>query len=92
MQRRTAVMQSDIVLSRSPLDELVEIQRISSEDMESYRNHLRGVIREHISETGSEWAEHILENFDDYIGRFWLVKPKAANLRSLLASTRARPE
>ena len=72
--------------------ELVEIQRISSEDMESYRNHLRGVIREHISETGSAWAEHILENFDDYIGRFWLVKPKAANLRSLLASTRARPE
>ncbi|AXS84427.1 glutamate synthase large subunit [Marinobacter sp. Arc7-DN-1] len=72
--------------------ELVEIQRISSEDMESYRNHLRGVIREHISETGSEWAEHILEDFDDYIGRFWLVKPKAANLRSLLASTRARPE
>lgn len=72
--------------------ELVEIQRISSEDMESYRNHLRGVIREHIAETGSEWAEHILENFDDYIGRFWLVKPKAASLRSLLASTRARPE
>jgi glutamate synthase (NADPH/NADH) large chain len=72
--------------------ELVEIQRISSEEMESYRNHLRGVIREHISETSSEWAEHILENFDDYIGRFWLVKPKAANLRSLLASTRARPE
>jgi glutamate synthase (NADPH/NADH) large chain len=72
--------------------ELVEIQRISSEDMEPYRNHLRGVIREHISETASDWARHILEDFDDYIGRFWLVKPKAANLRSLLASTRARPE
>lgn len=72
--------------------ELVEIQRISREDMESYRNHLRGVIREHISETGSAWAEEILDDFDDYIGRFWLVKPKAANLRSLLASTRARPE
>ena len=72
--------------------ELVEIQRISREDMEAYRNHLRGIIREHISETGSVWAEHILEDFDDYIGRFWLVKPKAANLRSLLASTRARPE
>ncbi|MDY6798538.1 MAG: glutamate synthase large subunit [Pseudomonadota bacterium] len=72
--------------------ELVEIQRISSEEMESYRHHLRGVIREHISETGSEWAKHILDNFDDYVGRFWLVKPKAANLRSLLASTRARPE
>lgn len=72
--------------------ELVEIQRISREEMEAYRNHLRSVIREHISETGSAWAERILEDFDDYIGRFWLVKPKAANLRSLLASTRARPE
>jgi len=72
--------------------ELVEIQRISREEMEAYRNHLRSVIREHISETGSAWAENILEDFDDYIGRFWLVKPKAANLRSLLASTRARPE
>ncbi|KXS52476.1 MAG: glutamate synthase subunit alpha, partial [Marinobacter sp. T13-3] len=72
--------------------ELVEIQRISREDMEAHRNHLRGVIREHISETGSAWAEHILEEFDDYISRFWLVKPKAANLRSLLANTRARPE
>ncbi|BES69951.1 glutamate synthase large subunit [Marinobacter nanhaiticus D15-8W] len=72
--------------------ELVEIQRISSEDMEPYRNHLRTVIREHVTETQSEWAEHILDNFDDYIGRFWLVKPKAASLRTLLASTRARPE
>ncbi len=72
--------------------ELVEIQRISSEDMEPYRNHLRGVVREHVAETGSEWARHILDNFDDYIGRFWLVKPKAASLRSLLASTRGRPE
>ena len=72
--------------------ELVEIQRISSEDMEQYRNHLRGVIREHVTETSSEWAGHILDNFDDYVGRFWLVKPKAASLRSLLASTRGRPE
>jgi glutamate synthase (NADPH/NADH) large chain len=72
--------------------ELVEIQRVSSEDMEAYRNHLRGIIRGHIAETASDWGRHLLENFDDYIGRFWLVKPKAANLRSLLANTRARPE
>ncbi|PVY70383.1 glutamate synthase domain-containing protein 2 [Tamilnaduibacter salinus] len=72
--------------------ELVEIQRISSEDMEMYRNHLRSVIREHVTETDSVWAGHILDNFDDYVGRFWLVKPKAASLGSLLASTRARPE
>ncbi len=72
--------------------ELVEIHRISSEDMEPYRNYLRGVIRNHVSETGSEWAQNILDNFDDYIGRFWLVKPKAASLKQLLSSTRARPE
>jgi len=72
--------------------ELVEIHRISSEDMEPYRNYLRGVIRNHVSETGSEWAQNIMDNFDDYIGRFWLVKPKAASLKQLLSSTRARPE
>ncbi len=72
--------------------ELVEIHRVSSEQMEPYRNHLRGVIGEHVEETGSEWAQHILDNFDDYVGRFWLVKPKAASLKTLLDSTRARPE
>ncbi|OEY66628.1 glutamate synthase large subunit [Marinobacter sp. X15-166B] len=72
--------------------DLVEIHRISSEDMEPYRNHLRKVIREHAAETQSEWAGQILDNFDDYVGQFWLVKPKAADLRRLLASTRARPE
>ncbi len=72
--------------------ELVEIHRISSEQMEPYRNHLRGVIEEHVTETGSEWAQHIVDNFDDYIVRFWLVKPKAASLKSLLNSTRAQPE
>ncbi|ARU54885.1 glutamate synthase subunit alpha [Oleiphilus messinensis] len=72
--------------------ELVEIHRISSEPMEAYRNHLRSVIEEHVTETGSEWGQQILDNFDDYTGRFWLVKPKAASLGSLLDSTRARPE
>ncbi|OZG71441.1 glutamate synthase large subunit [Hahella sp. CCB-MM4] len=72
--------------------ELVEIHRITSEQTEAYRNHLRDVIAEHIEETGSSWAQNIQDNFDDYVGRFWLVKPKAASLASLLDSTRARPE
>ncbi|MFD2231588.1 glutamate synthase large subunit [Alkalimarinus sediminis] len=72
--------------------ELVEIHRISSEQMEPYRNHLRGVIEEHVTETGSEWAQHIIDNFDDYVVRFWLVKPKAASLKNLLNSTRAQPQ
>lgn len=34
--------------------------------------------------TGSETAKAMLENFDDYVDYFWLVKPKAAKLDSLL--------
>jgi glutamate synthase (NADPH/NADH) large chain len=72
--------------------ELVEIHRISSEQMEAYRNHLRSVIDMHVQETGSEWGRQMLDNFDDYVGRFWLVKPKAASIKNLLDNTRARPE
>ena len=72
--------------------ELVEIQRISSEQMEPYRNHLRGVINEHVAETSSDWGREILENFEDFVASFWLVKPKAANLKSLLENMRSRPE
>jgi glutamate synthase (NADPH/NADH) large chain len=72
--------------------ELVEIQRVSTEQMEPYRNHLRGVIRQHVLETESAWGREILDNFDDFINLFWLVKPKAASLMTLLDSVRARPE
>ena len=57
-----------------------------------YRSHLRSVIEEYVRETDSEWGREILENFYDYIGKFWLVKPKAASLGQLLANTRQRPE
>ena len=72
--------------------ELVDIHRISNEETEAHRNHLRSVIREFVEETGSAWGEAILDDFDGFIGRFWLVKPKAADLQQLLNSTRARPE
>ncbi|MBQ0726581.1 MAG: glutamate synthase large subunit [Thalassolituus oleivorans] len=72
--------------------ELVDIHRISNEETEAHRNHLRGVIREFSEETGSDWGRAILDDFDGFIGRFWLVKPKAADLQQLLNNTRARPE
>ncbi|WP_320819614.1 glutamate synthase large subunit [Thalassolituus sp.] len=72
--------------------ELVDIHRISNEETEAHRNHLRSVIREFSEETGSEWGSSILDDFDGFIGRFWLVKPKAADLQQLLNNTRARPE
>ena len=68
--------------------ELVEIHRVSAEYMEPYRHHLRGDIREFTTETGSKWGAHLLENFEDYVGKFWLVKPKAADLDRLLSRLR----
>jgi glutamate synthase (NADPH/NADH) large chain len=38
--------------------------------------------------TGSDWGQEILDDFRSYIGKFWLVKPKAADLESLVLSLR----
>ena len=45
-------------------------------------------IVEFVEETGSAWGQHILDNFADYVGKFWLVKPKAADFDQLLARFR----
>ena len=72
--------------------ELVEVQRITTESLENQRHFLRRMIVEFVMETRSEWGKEIVENFDDYIASFWLVKPKSASLTSLFENTRARPE
>ncbi|WP_339896650.1 glutamate synthase large subunit [uncultured Gilvimarinus sp.] len=72
--------------------ELVEIHRVDTESLEAHRHHLRGVIEEFVQETESVWGEKILANFDDYVGKFWLVKPKAASVKSLLESVKTRGE
>ena len=68
--------------------ELVEVHRVSGEAMEAYRHHLRDNIREFVRETGSNWGTHLLDNFEDFIGRFWLIKPKAADFNKLLSRLR----
>ncbi|MGM0693730.1 MAG: glutamate synthase large subunit [Pseudomonadota bacterium] len=72
--------------------ELVEIHRVNTEAMEAYRRHLREVLEEYVAETGSLRGEAILEDFSDFVRHFWLVKPKAASLGSLLAQSRRQPE
>ncbi|NRB37014.1 MAG: glutamate synthase large subunit [Pseudomonadales bacterium] len=66
--------------------ELVETCRITTEAYGPYRNHLQSLIAEFVEATQSEWGKEILENFDDYANKFWLVKPKAASLQKLLAN------
>jgi len=72
--------------------ELIDIHRISSESTEGHREHLREQISKFVTKTSSQWGQEILENFDDYQAKFWLVKPKAASLSTLLDNTRARSE
>ncbi len=78
------VLDLDRTFSEKYNNELVEISRITQESYEAHRNHLRSVIQEFVAETGSAWGQTILDEFEDYIRKFWLVKPKAASLESLL--------
>ncbi|MCK6262415.1 glutamate synthase large subunit [Vibrio sp. ZSDE26] len=60
------------------------VEAISLSDLYIHQEHLRGLIAEHLEETGSIHAENILANFDAWIPKFYLVKPKAADLNTLL--------
>ena len=63
--------------------ELVDRHRVDTEPMDTHAAFLRGLIAEHTDVTGSAWGRQRLQDFEDYLGRFWLVKPKAASLESL---------
>ncbi len=64
--------------------ELIDLHRLDPEHMEAPRLYLRGLIEEHVQETASAWAQEILANFKRYLPRFWLIKPKASELSSLI--------
>ena len=64
--------------------ELLDLHRITPEHMEAYPAYVQDLIRDHLRETGSEWAKYVYDNYSDMVGHFWLVKPKAADLTSLL--------
>ena len=72
--------------------ELVEITRIDTENLEDHRNHLRSIIQEFVDETDSKRGKSILENYGEFAKQFWLVKPKATSLDSLLSSVKTRGE
>ncbi|MBI2383753.1 MAG: glutamate synthase large subunit [Gammaproteobacteria bacterium] len=64
--------------------ELIDIHRIVAEHMEAHQHYLKGLIQDHVDHTGSKWAQQILSDWRDYVGKFWLVKPKATELATLL--------
>ncbi|MDK9708843.1 MAG: glutamate synthase large subunit [Desulforhopalus sp.] len=63
--------------------ELVEV--LSLEGRAVLQEHLRGIINNHLLETGSARAERILSGFDEhYAALFKLVKPRSADVATLL--------
>ncbi|MDP2573875.1 glutamate synthase large subunit [Vibrio penaeicida] len=60
------------------------VEALSLSDLYIHQEHLRGLISEHLDETNSAHAEEILANFDEWIPKFYLVKPQASDLRTLL--------
>jgi glutamate synthase (NADPH/NADH) large chain len=64
--------------------ELIDIHRLTHESMDANLQHLRELIQMHVAETGSVWGEQILNDLRSFVGHFWLVKPKAASIDSLI--------
>ena len=68
--------------------ELIDIQHIAPDSMENHVHHLRGLIQRHAELTNSDWATEILDDFRRLLPKFWLVKPKAADLDELIQRLR----
>jgi glutamate synthase (NADPH/NADH) large chain len=68
--------------------ELIDIHRIHTELMEAHANYLAALLEEFVAETESRWGQSILDDFDEMMRKFWLVKPKATELASLLDTLR----
>lgn len=62
--------------------ELVDM--LPMQDLQMLKEHLRGIVSAHLTETGSERAEMILEDFVSFSDRFKLVKPKGMRVEDLL--------
>ncbi len=65
---------------------LVEIQRIDAEKMEQHRKYLYALLVEYAEKTGSSWGQKILDDFSSHLPLFYLVKPKAVELETLISN------
>jgi len=68
--------------------ELIDISRIHPEAMQSHVQHLEGLLEQHLAASGSAWAEEIAGDLRTFLPKFWVVKPKAASVDSLIDNLR----
>jgi glutamate synthase (NADPH/NADH) large chain len=69
--------------------ELIDTYRLMPEAMESYALYLQTMIEKHVAATDSVRGKEILDDFADYVPRFWMIKPKASDLETLIDSLKA---
>ncbi|GGJ01689.1 glutamate synthase large subunit [Shewanella hanedai] len=69
--------------------DLVDTQKVSSP---VHQRHLKGLIEEHLAETGSVHAKMLLTDFEYWIDCFVLVKPKNVPVSDLLKLEQSQPE
>ena len=69
--------------------EMTAMYRIVTEETEEHRTNLMELLKLHASKTKSDHTRRILEDFDSYVRRFWLVVPRAATIETMLHRVRA---
>jgi glutamate synthase (NADPH) large chain len=68
--------------------ELIDISRLHPEAMQSHVQHLEALLERHVAETQSVWAQEIAGDLRIFLPKFWVVKPKAASIDSLIENLR----
>ncbi|MED5430364.1 MAG: glutamate synthase large subunit [Pseudomonadota bacterium] len=62
----------------------VEIRSLNDKKLKNHQNYLLKLIKEHFKETKSLKAKFIIDNFNECLKKFNIVKPKDANFINLL--------
>ena len=68
---------------------LVNLERITTEEMQPHRKHLKEILEKHYKYTKSNKAKELLNDFEKHEANFWLVIPAASNIQDLLKATTA---
>jgi glutamate synthase (NADPH/NADH) large chain len=64
--------------------ELIDIARMTTDEMEPYRVFLKAQIERHLSLTGSTRAKALLADYSAALEKFWLIKPKRVSIEGLV--------
>jgi glutamate synthase (NADPH/NADH) large chain len=60
------------------------IETLPVADLAIHQEHLRGIIHQHLAETGSQRAQQILNDFENFMPLFKLIKPTTVDVNTLL--------